>query len=302
MAYKLLSYQAGNEIVAGILVNGLVYPATEALADARCHSMIHILEDWNTVRARLAAFAANAAGAGVPLEDITLAAPIPRPPAIYCAGANYKDHVENMARILKLEREADPHETGFKPWHFIKSSACVTATGTTVAAESEKLDWEAELALVVGTRARHLSLDNALSCVAAVTCANDFSARDYLQREQADFRSPFKYDWIGQKSFDGSCPLGPWLTPVEDVDDIQSLPISLWVNDVLKQNSTTANMIFTAAEQIAQLSSRLTLHPGDVILTGTPAGTGAESGEFLKRGDTVRIRIGGLGELVNTVG
>lgn len=302
MTYKLLSYQTENKIVAGILANEHVYQATEVLADARYHSMINILEDWSSVHPRLIAFGKNPARNGLPLKNVTLAAPIPRPPAIYCAGANYKDHVENMARILNLEPEGDPHETGLKPWHFIKSSASVTATGTTVVAESEKLDWEAELALVVGIRARHLTIENALSCIAAVTNANDFSARDYLQREQTDIRSPFKYDWIGQKSFDGSCPLGPWLTPLDDIDDIQSLSISLWVNDVLKQDSTTSNMIFSAAEQIAQLSSRLTLHPGDVILTGTPAGTGAETGEFLKRGDRVRIQIGTLGELVNTVG
>ncbi|MDX3895457.1 fumarylacetoacetate hydrolase family protein [Pusillimonas sp.] len=301
MTYKLLSYEAAHGTTAGILVDGKVYEAEKALGDARYRSMLGILENWGAIQPRLTSFAEHPSGDGVPVASLTLAAPIPRPPAIYCAGANYQDHVANMARVQNLELDADPHASGQKPWHFIKSSACVIATRTTVQANSKKLDWEAELALVVGVRARGLTLDNALTCIAAITNANDFSARDYLQREQQDFRSPFKYDWIGHKSFDGSCPLGPWLTPLDAVENIQDLPIRLWVNDVLRQDSTTGNMIFTAAEQLVQLSSRLTLYPGDVILTGTPAGTGAEVGEFLKSGDVVRIQIAGLGELVNTV-
>lgn len=301
MSYKLLSYYEGSDIIAGIMVNERIYKLSDALADASLHSMIQVLEQWKTVRPKLIAFAEKAPSGGLPLAKVKLAAPVPRPPTIYCAGANYTDHVANMARALNQKMEPDPHENGLNPWHFIKSSASVVGTGTSVIATSKKLDWEAELALVVGARARGLTLDNALDCIAAVTNANDFSARDYLQREQLDFRSPFKYDWIGQKSFDGSCPLGPWLTPLDDVDDIQSLPIQLWINGEMKQNSNTRNMIFTAAEQLVQLSSRLTLYPGDVILTGTPAGTGAESGNYLKPNDVVTIKIGELGELVNKI-
>jgi len=301
MTYKLLSHHTEAGIAAGILVGDRIFPAAQALDDSAMRSMTDVLEQWRANRPRLAAFADSAPAGGLPLAQARLAAPIPRPPTIYCAGANYKDHVENMARVQGLKLEADPHESGQKPWHFIKSSACVVGTGQDIDVVSSKLDWEAELALVVGVRSRGLTLDNALGCIAAVTNANDFSARDYLQREQQDIRSPFKYDWIGHKNFDGSCPLGPWLTPMDEVADVQALPIRLWVNDVLRQDSSTANMIFTAAEQIAYLSSRLTLHPGDVILTGTPAGTGAESGQFLQRGDIVRIRIGELGDLVNTI-
>jgi len=301
MTYKLLSYQTSDGAIAGILVGDQVYEAAKVLGNPRYQSMLGILEHWSALRPKLAAFSKGPRGNGMPLANLTLAAPVPRPSTIYCAGANYQDHVANMAKIHNLELDLDPHASGQKPWHFIKSSATVVATGTTVQANCKKLDWEAELALVVGVRARSLTLDNALSCIAAITNANDFSARDYLQREQQDIRSPFKYDWIGHKNFDGSCPLGPWLTPLDSIEDIQDLPIRLWLNDELRQDSTTGNMIFTAAEQLVQLSSRLTLHPGDIILTGTPAGTGAEVGEFLKPGDVVRIQIGDLGELVNTV-
>lgn len=301
MNYKLLSYQTTHGINAGILVGDQVYDAENALGDARYQSMLGILEHWSALRPKLAKFAKSPSGPSIPLAGLTLAAPIPRPPTIYCAGANYKDHVENMAKVQNIKLDTNPHASGQKPWHFIKSSASVVATGTAIQANCEKLDWEAELALIVGNRASNLTIENALSCIAAITNANDFSARDYLQREQQDSRSPFKYDWIGHKSFDGSCPLGPWLTPLDSVENIQDLPIRLWVNDILRQDSTTGNMIFTAAEQLVQLSGRITLHPGDVILTGTPAGTGAEIGKFLGPGDVVRIQIGELGELVNTV-
>ncbi len=110
-----------------------------------------------------------------------------------------------------------------------------------------------------------------------------------------------KFDWIGQKSFDGACPIGPWLTMSADVPDPQNLAIRLWVNGELKQDSHTAKMVYSIAEQIAALSERLTLQPGDVILTGSPSGVGYARQEFLKPGDRVRIAIDGLGELVNEI-
>jgi 2-keto-4-pentenoate hydratase/2-oxohepta-3-ene-1,7-dioic acid hydratase in catechol pathway len=301
MTYKQRSDHTNQGIAAGVLVGEQVYPAAQALGDPAMRTMLDVLEHWAVNRPKLAAFAQSAPAGGQALGQTRLAAPIPRPPAIYCAGANYKDHVENMAKAQGLKLPTDPHETGEQPWHFIKSPTCVVGTGEAVSVVSSKLDWEAELAVVIGKRARHLKMDNALSCIAAVTNANDLSARDFITRALQDAGSPFKYDWIGHKNFDGSCPLGPWLTPMDAIKDIQDLPIRLWVNDKLRQNSNTGKMIFNVAEQLVYLSSRLTLHPGDVILTGTPAGPGAETGEFLKKGDVVRIQIGELGELVNSI-
>ena len=127
------------------------------------------------------------------------------------------------------------------------------------------------------------------------------SARDLGFREPLPPQNPFRTDWLAHKSFDGSCPLGPWIVPASEIGDPQNLGLKLWVNDVLKQDSNTGKMIFTLAEQIAQLSSRITLHPGDVILTGTPAGVGAGRGEFLKPGDVVRLWIEKIGTLTNTM-
>ena len=108
-------------------------------------------------------------------------------------------------------------------------------------------------------------------------------------------------DWIKHKSFDGSCPIGPWIVPASDIADPQNLGMKLWVNGVLKQDSNTGKMLFTLAEQIEQLSINMTLQPGDLILTGTPAGTGAESGNFLKAGDVVKVWIEEIGEFSNRI-
>ena len=143
--------------------------------------------------------------------------------------------------------------------------------------------------------------EKALYYVAGYTAANDLSARDRGRRPGVEATSFFKMDWTKHKSFDGSCPLGPWIVPASDIADPQKLGLKLWVNGALKQDSNTAKMLFTLAEQIEQLSINMTLQPGDLILTGTPAGTGAESGEFLKAGDMVKIWIEGIGEFSNKI-
>jgi 2-keto-4-pentenoate hydratase/2-oxohepta-3-ene-1,7-dioic acid hydratase in catechol pathway len=184
-------------------------------------------------------------------------------------------------------------------WHFIKASRAISHPGATVKISdySPKVDWEVELAAVIGRTAKHVPIDKALDYVAGYTAANDLSARDRGRRPHIPDTSPFKADWVAHKSFDGSCPLGPWIVPASDIKDPQNLGLKLWVNGEIKQDSNTGKMIFNLAEQISHLSSRLTLHPGDLILTGTPAGVGAGRGEFLKAGDVVKIWIEKIGEL-----
>jgi 2-keto-4-pentenoate hydratase/2-oxohepta-3-ene-1,7-dioic acid hydratase in catechol pathway len=188
------------------------------------------------------------------------------------------------------------------PWHFIKPSHTAIGNNGIVSVRSSKLDWEVELAVVLGRRARNVSVVEALNYVAGYTIANDLSARDLIARTNVPIESPFRYDWIGQKCFDGSCPLGPFLVPAREVPDPQNLGIRLRVNGTLMQDSNTSQMIFSAAEQIAHLSSRLTLYPGDIILTGTPAGTGAEIGRFLAEGDLATAEVDGLGVLNTRIG
>ena len=129
--------------------------------------------------------------------------------------------------------------------------------------------------------------------------ANDLSARDRGRRAGVPDASPFKWDWTKHKTFEGSCPLGPWIVPASDIGDPQKLGLKLWVNGVLKQDSNTSDMIFNLAEQIEQLSAGMTLYPGDLILTGTPAGVGAGRGEFLKAGDVVKLWVENIGEIEN---
>ena len=300
--YRVLSYQSSDGPRAGMAVGDVVYDLATLVGRATCQTVLGTLNDWENAKPLLEEAATSTAGKfGRRLSEMTLLAPILYPPTIYCAGANYTDHVANMARIQNIPNEPDPHELGLHPWHFIKVSRCVVANGEPVELCSEKLDWEAELGLVIGKKMKNVPLASALDHVAFYTIGNDLSARDLTARPHIAVQSPFKYDWIGQKVFDGACPMGPWLVPASDIGDPQKLSIKLWVNSELKQDSNTSRMIFTAAEQISHLSSRITLYPGDVVLTGTPSGVGAERGEFLKRGDNVKITIEKIGDLVTPI-
>jgi 2-keto-4-pentenoate hydratase/2-oxohepta-3-ene-1,7-dioic acid hydratase in catechol pathway len=209
--------------------------------------------------------------------------------------------VAEMNKAQGRPPEPDPHTLGLQSWHFIKASRSLSHPGATVKISdySKMMDWEVELVAVIGRKAKNVPQQKALSYVAGYTAANDLSARDRGRRPHVPDISPFKADWVSHKSFDGSCPLGPWIVPASDIPDPQNLGLKLWVNDVLKQDSNTGQMIFNLAEQIAHLSSRLTLHPGDLILTGTPAGVGAGRGEFLKAGDVVKIWIERIGSLTS---
>ena len=151
--------------------------------------------------------------------------------------------------------------------------------------------------MVIGRPTRNISEERALDAVAGYLIVNDLSARDLMKREG----SPFVYDWVGQKCFEDAAPMGPWLTPAAYIRDPNDMAIKLWVNGVLKQNSNTGRLVHNIAEQIAYLSRHITLQPGDVIATGTPAGVGMPRGEFLKAGDEVRIEIDGCGTLTNTM-
>jgi 2-keto-4-pentenoate hydratase/2-oxohepta-3-ene-1,7-dioic acid hydratase in catechol pathway len=301
MAYRLVTYAADSGPRAGLVIGEEVFDAAALTGNTGDATVLGILEDWPAAQARLAK-AAAAPGKGRPLADTKLLAPIRWPSAIYCAGANYADHAAEMARAQNRPPPPDPHTLGLKPWHFIKAGrSTLAAPGETVTITglSQTMDWEIELAAVIGRPAKNVSLADALDHVAGYTIANDLSARDMGRRTGVPDDSPFKFDWVAHKNFDGSCPLGPWIVPAGDIPDPQNLGLKLWVNDVVKQDSNTGKMIFSIAEQIAHLSSRITLNPGDVVLTGTPSGVGAARKEFLKSGDEVKLWIEHIGTLTN---
>jgi 2-keto-4-pentenoate hydratase/2-oxohepta-3-ene-1,7-dioic acid hydratase in catechol pathway len=302
--YTLVTYQSPQGARAGLVVDETVVDVAAATGHAPYVTMLDVLRDWDAARRRLQAAATTgvAKAAGQPLKATKLLPPVPTPGGIFCAGANFTDHMMEMAQVQNLKPEPDPHSLGLTPWHFIKAMHCLAAPDSTVTlpAYSRMVDWEVELTAVIGRPARHVSIDTALDHVAGYTVANDLSARDFTKRPHIADNSPFKYDWLSQKCFEDACPLGPWIVPADDIPDPQNVGIKLWVNDVIKQDSHTSKMIFTLAEQIAQLSTRVTLRPGDLILTGTPAGVGLARKEFLQRGDVVKAWIEGIGTLVNT--
>jgi len=309
MGYKLLSFRSGADARAGLLVDGKVYDAARATGKPQWSSVLGALQDWPKAHREFAAFAKRVAAGkskakGTPLARAKLLAPVLYPGNIYCAGANYTDHMAEMARAQGKEPGPTMKDLGEKPWHFVKTSkSSVVGPGAKVKlpAYSQKVDWEVELAAVIGRRAKDVPADKALACVAGWTIANDLSARDAMKRDKNPPGSPFHYDWVSQKCFEGSCPLGPWIVPAGDIADPHRLGIRLWVNGELMQDSHTSKLIFDTAEQIAMLSSRVTLHPGDLVLTGTPAGVGMGRGRFLKPGDTVKLWIENIGELAHTL-
>jgi len=302
-SYKLATYQSEKGPRAGIVVGDTVFDAAELTGRAAYATALHILADWTRAHDTISSAAQSPRAKGWKLAQTHLRAPVLWPSAIYCAGANYSDHAAEMAARMNRPLDPNPKEKGGRSWHFLKSPRSIADPGEVIEAVwyTKKLDWEVELAAVIGRETKKATVATALDYVAGYTVANDVSARDLARRSEAAEGSPFSFDWTGQKCFDGSCPLGPWIVPADDIADPQNLALKLWVNDVLKQDSNTNKMIFSLAEQIAHLSHGMTLYPGDIILTGTPAGVGAGRGEFLKAGDVVKLEIERIGTLSNSI-
>lgn len=299
--YRLVSHaDSRGKPVAGVLMADRVIPATRILGED-FRTVLDILRSWDDTHAKLAKACNDKAlvDSGMPLSSIKLLAPVLYPGALYCAGANYWDHLNEMAAIAKKTTGRDVHiSKPAEPWFFMKTAAgSIIGDGAPARLPnfSKQVDWEAEIGAVIGRPTRNISEKDALNAVAGYLIVNDLSARDLMKREG----SIFVYDWIGQKCFEDAAPMGPWLTPAAYISDPNNLSIKLWVNGVLKQDSNTGKMVHNTAEQIAYLSRHITLQPGDVIATGTPAGVGLPKNEFLKVGDEVKIEIAELGTLTN---
>jgi 2-keto-4-pentenoate hydratase/2-oxohepta-3-ene-1,7-dioic acid hydratase in catechol pathway len=302
IAFNLVTYKVGLNARAGLAIGARVFDLETLTGLSAAASMLGALTEWSAVIEELERKVASGhieKLRSIPLSECELLAPLPRPGTLFCAGANYADHMEEMARAAGSKPDPDPKSLGSRSWHFIKASGTVIGPTHTIIPpeDSSKLDWEVELAAVIGRTARAVPLSEALSYVAGYCVAIDLSARDLSRRPGMPVESPFRFDWVAHKSFDTACPMGPWLTPARFVQDPQQLAISLAVNGEVKQSSSTRKMIYSVAEQISDLSRHLTLSPGDVILTGTPAGVGAASGQYLKSRDCIRAWIESIGEL-----
>jgi acylpyruvate hydrolase len=216
-----------------------------------------------------------AGGDAFALADVTLLAPVPRPPAIFCIGRNYAAHIAELGS-----------ERPQKPLVFLKlpHSSVPPAGPVKRPAVVEQLDYEAELVLVIGPN----------DDIVGYAVADDVSARDLQKRER---------QWTRAKGFDNSCPWGPWITTADEVADPHTLTLRTWVNGELRQHSSTADLIFGVPQIVDFLAEAITLEPGDLILTGTPSGVGQalDPPRFLGSGDRVRIAIEGLGEITHTI-
>ena len=232
---------------------------------------------------------AEAAAAGAArrhhLEAVRRHAPVPDPPVILAIGMNYRAHVAELGR--------EPPEWQY--W-FTKQRTAIAGPGDPIVlpSVSDMVDYEGELALVIGPRCQHVPAARAFEVVAGFTIINDVSTRDW------QWRTP---TFMMGKSFDSHAPCGPELVTGDELGDPGSLALRTWVNDELRQDSSTADLIFGCAEMIEYLTTAFPLEPGTIIATGTPAGVGAgfDPPRFLVAGDTVRIAIEGIGELSNPV-
>jgi 2-keto-4-pentenoate hydratase/2-oxohepta-3-ene-1,7-dioic acid hydratase in catechol pathway len=254
-----------------------------------------MLDDWDEWLGRLDA---ERVADPVARADSTLLAPVPDAPNLYMAGANYADHVREMSGLAADDPVPRPRGG---PFFFLKPTTAMIGDGAPVVIGDgiARLDWEVELAAVIGRRADRVPASSALDHVAAYTIVNDISARDAFVREGA--APPFTYDWISQKGWATSAPAGPWLLPARDCPDPGRLALSLSVNGELMQDSDTSQMIFPLEELIEFISRIVPLVPGDIVSTGTPAGVGAGRGRFLAPGDVMRAQVEGIGALVNPV-
>lgn len=254
-------------------------------------SMMELLENWDAYASGLENLDTSVLE---PVNDAALVAPLTFPHKVICAGVNYYDHAEEMG-TARPDSEADP-------FFFLKTpTTAIVGPYEDIQLPSNpasKVDWEAELAVVVGKTGRNVSAEEALGYVAGYTVANDLSDRGLFPRSGAVFPA-FSFDWFAHKSQDGFCPIGPGIVPAWLVKDPQSLDVRLHVNDEIKQDGNTREMVISIANLVAAASRLLTLEPGDLILTGTPAGVGMPKGTFLKADDVVTVEIEGIGSIRN---
>ena len=275
-----------------LMVDGKLYPLAAlaaAAGKAAPSSNVDLFAEWEKWKPVLAGLASSAANGGIATVDAKLAAPLLYPGKVLCAGANYYDHMAEMG-FPGVKKEAQRLFFFFKP-----PRNAVVGPGKTVTMPrgTKKYDWEIELAAVIGKTARYVSVENALSHIAGYTVAIDLSARDFNQAPDQFY----KFDWVAGKATDTACPMGPWIVPAEALGDVQNVGLKLAVNGTVKQDSSTSQMIYSVAEQIARASELMTLDPGDVVLTGTPAGVGVPKGTFLAPGDRIDAEIAGIGTL-----
>jgi 2-keto-4-pentenoate hydratase/2-oxohepta-3-ene-1,7-dioic acid hydratase in catechol pathway len=315
--FSLCTFLYEREQTVGLVVEGMVNPLAELLPPSGVDgptptTMRELLAAWDTMlpacRGAARRSLSGEGPAGTPLSEAELLAPVPDAGKIVNVGLNYRDHAEEMGMELPGE--------GFRPNFFFKGDRhCLLAPGGPVPLSSETLDWEAELAVVIGTRCRNVAIARALDHVAGYTCHDDVTDRAAMMRPDGTL------DFLGGKSRDGFAPLGPVILPREFVPDVNALRVRLSVNGEVMQDFACDGLLWGPAECVSYLSTIMTLEPGDIIALGTGAGVGwakgiptgprtfpevlahfrSGGGRFLDRGDRVAVDIEPIGRLEHGV-
>lgn len=297
-AFKLASFlTATGESVVGVICGETIWPLQDVVNlppgfdSSKIKDMVGVIRYWDIIESGFVL-----KGNGTPLSVVSLQAPIPRPTgAIMCIGKNYADHVKEIDTWKVAPGIASP-DVPKHPIVFTKAPQSVIGHGDAIIyphAISSQVDYEAELAVIIGKEGRSIKKDMAMSYVFGYTILNDVTARDLQKRHQ---------QWFLGKSCDTFCPMGPCIVPASNLNG-QDVEIQCWVNGELRQNSSTSQMIFSIPELIEVISASITLQPGDIIATGTPSGVGSgfNPPKHLMPGDKVRIMIEGIGVLENSV-
>lgn len=277
---KLVRFSHQDSIQVGILIDASVYSCHQQsdLPQTMETLLSMSLQQPKQLHSQLIQTTA------IPVADVELLAPIARPGKFLGVGLNYADHI--------AETGLDTPEF---PTIFTKQSSCVIGPNQAIHRPkvSEKLDYEGELALVIGKRCRHVSKENAAEVIAGYTIANDVSVRDWQHISPT---------WTLGKSFDTHGPIGPWIVTADELEP-HNLELKTWLNDELRQNSNTRHLIFDCYQLIETVSTVCTLEPGDIIATGTCSGVGVKMKPrgYMKPGDTVTVEIEGIGQLSNPV-
>jgi 2-keto-4-pentenoate hydratase/2-oxohepta-3-ene-1,7-dioic acid hydratase in catechol pathway len=301
---KLVTYLTPNGTHrTGIAANGVIVDLADSAAalgldlPTSIVSLLRLGEAGLASARRVAAAAAEGRIPGTPEGEVRLTAAVPDPPAIYLLAGNYQAHIVEGG-------EAPVDKTRITPRPFMKPGTAVVGTGDPILVppDSDTLDYEIEIAAVVGTQTRHVPVDEAESHVAGYLVFNDVSARSLkIDQNRTPREGDALFDWLLGKWCDSFAAIGPYLVTRDEAGDPNRLEMALHVNGELRQHSSAGEMIFTIPEALAFLSRFVTLEPGTLLCMGTPGGVGDASQTYLKPGDVVSAKIEGLGELVNVV-
>jgi 2-keto-4-pentenoate hydratase/2-oxohepta-3-ene-1,7-dioic acid hydratase in catechol pathway len=298
----------------GVATLGLVFGEDEIVAlrdaarvagrDMKAASLDALLEDWDrnfdVLREIASATRRDSLSSARRLQETKPLPPLGNPKRLFYAAANYSDHVAGMTKTFTSALPAAGEARApLRPYLFVKACAMSGATDDiALPPDMKRIDWEAELAVVIGRAGKRIAPEKVGAHIAGYMTTNDVSCRDLTWRED---RPALRSDWLSGKSFDTFAPMGPYFTPKAFVPAHDDLWIRLWVNGALKQDGNTRDMTFGVEEQIAYASNMMTMRPGDVFSTGTPAGTGQERMEFLKAGDIVETEVEFCGRQRNRV-